>query len=290
MKHFLLLAALFISTTFLSQDILTRGEVFDYNVGDEFHYSIGGIPGVYYKRYTVIDREESANNDTLFYQLHLSSYLAGPDGDGGTYETISEDTVTQTYTNLEDSITDFGPNGLIYDIYLDSTYHYYPDSIITYDSSWCNLELNGYIDYPPVFEPPLIRRTWGRGVGIVEKYHYDPSSGGNPTLEDYRLLYYKKGNDSCGEPSTASLPSNIRNHSPVRVYPNPANDIINIDQAQNVIKSISIYDSKGAKMICTFNQTEDNYQLNTLNLSSGMYTLLIELEDKVIYNKVSIIH
>ena len=55
------------------QEISTNGEIYDFEIGDVFHYS-GYMWGVISKKiHTITDKYYSANNDTLFYPYEIES-------------------------------------------------------------------------------------------------------------------------------------------------------------------------------------------------------------------------
>jgi len=87
---------------------------------------------------------------------------------------------------------------------------------------------------------------------------------------------------------SASLTSNNEN---VIVYPNPASDIIKINvnsQSKNRVV-IEMFDLMGKKVLVTQNVlTENQIQLDTKSLSSGMYTLKVNAGQSVFIEKVMI--
>lgn len=290
MRHYLLLATFCLSTFLIGQDILTRGEVYDYDVGDEFQYTNEAVAGTIIERYKVLDKEYSLNNDTVFYEMAISHYYAYPDGGGGTTISQPKDTITKFYTYLSDTITNFGGSSQIYDVYLDSTYTYYPDSIIRYDSIWCGLEINGYTSYPPEFEANLYKEVWGRGVGRITNRHIDPSNPGGSTIIEYSLIYYKKGNVECGTQSTLFINDQLKEPK-LRIYPNPMNEHLNIEISKSLkVKEVSLYNPQGQRVGVDIIDQGNGYYLNARSLKSGIYTLIIQSNNGVVSKKVSVIH
>lgn len=71
----------------------------------------------------------------------------------------------------------------------------------------------------------------------------------------------------------------------ISIYPNPANDILNIDFAQNNIQKLAIKDIKGSSI---FEKTNPN-QNETLDLSdfaSGMYIMSIQTDKEILTTKI----
>lgn len=291
MKKLLLTVILFSSFGLFSQSILTVGEVYDFEIGDEFQYSIDNYPGTMLERYVVIDKYFSPNNDTVFYRQSVSNYYNAHDGNGGTSHFFSSDTISFYRTNLNDPITTFGDTMEIYDIYLDSTYMYYPDTIIKYDSNLCGLEVNGWVSYPPVFESVNRTRIAGRGVGSVWNYHYDPSSP-MPYLIDRRLYYYKKGNITCGTPNTVSIKEIELKNSEIKIYPVPADKVVNIDLGEvNNLKKIHLIDINGKLIpIEIIQNLNAAYSFNSENIPNGIYFVHISTEAISFKKKLIITH
>ena len=68
-------------------------------------------------------------------------------------------------------------------------------------------------------------------------------------------------------------------------YPNPTDDAIYID-IEGVIGDVDIemYDLLGKRVLSfdkTFNYIEDNFKISTINLSSGIYFILIRKDGKI---------
>lgn len=79
-------------------------------------------------------------------------------------------------------------------------------------------------------------------------------------------------------------------HTQVRVYPNPASDIVYIDlPEQKQIGTISVLDMSGKSCLTKdLNDAESSIQLDISSLPSGMYLLQIETGDISYHSKLSI--
>lgn len=291
MTRTLLIICLLSSFSLHSQSILTRGEVYDFNIGDEFQYSFDNYPGTMVERYTVLDKEFSQNNDTVFYTLSESYYSNGPDGIGGTEHNFSDDTISYYITSLNSLITPFGDSSEIHDIYLDSTYFYYPDTIIEFDSNLCGLEVNGWDSYPPVFESNQRIFIYGKGVGPVWSYHYDPSSP-MPYLQDRKLYYYKKGNTTCGSPVTVSTESINLNNTNVNIYPVPANHKVNVElESDGEIENLQLIDMTGKSIsINTEKNFENKYSFDSTDIPDGIYFIHFRTNNNSVKRRLIIAH
>jgi hypothetical protein len=63
----------------------------------------------------------------------------------------------------------------------------------------------------------------------------------------------------------------------VRVYPNPANNVLNINANSN-INRVEVYNMMG-QMVGMYNVNDMNTQINTTNFANGVYTVKIETEN-----------
>lgn len=69
----------------------------------------------------------------------------------------------------------------------------------------------------------------------------------------------------------------------ISVYPNPVNDVLNIDFKNEIIESIEIIDITG-KSVFVMNNGDAN-TINTSSMTNGIYTLLIKTPNKIITKK-----
>jgi len=101
----------------------------------------------------------------------------------------------------------------------------------------------------------------------------------NGQHEDYGII--------LTEPDPLSVQQNIELSSKISVYPNPANDIIKIENnSDELIKQISIYNSIGKeiKSISSYN----GEIINVKTFNSGLYILKISTESKSINRNIII--
>ena len=228
MKEKILLLLLLFSTNGFSQQILKIGEVYDFDIGDEFHYKSNlGLPSG--ERLKVIEKSYSTNNDTVFYKFEYNNYTSTyyNDRDPHLQYSYRSGVTTASYTNLESSIL---ANSCDCSYYLENDIFCKCDSIIS--TSWCGLEINGYSATVGEFEPSYYVYTYGKGIGMTREYRQYGSSGGIVDV-DKQLVYYKKVDKSCGEPDLTSIPGKQVNPEPVKIFPNPTNSVINVETADN---------------------------------------------------------
>jgi hypothetical protein len=73
----------------------------------------------------------------------------------------------------------------------------------------------------------------------------------------------------------------------MKIYPNPASSIVNIEFNDNNLKEISLFDVSG-KLINKISSNNNIYTLHTNDLSKGFYTLMVQNENKQIATKLII--
>ncbi len=79
--------------------------------------------------------------------------------------------------------------------------------------------------------------------------------------------------------------------NPISIYPNPANDIINIDFGNNTVKDtkIKIYNTIGEMVYSSDNIKSKNIQIDMSNNTKGIYFIKIQTPDNNIISKISLI-
>ena len=269
MKSFILLSALFLATISHSQTTLTIGEIFDFDINDEFHtfndYPEGGPPNAI--RMTVIDKYFSATNDTVFYTRSFNNYYSvmnpNPEPHLDYYFNIYTDSVF--YTNSNDSVlcnvSDTSCNSIL-------------------DTTICGILTNGR-EYNGLEEYSAI--VYGKGLGIVRDVYWQ-----NPTLlYDHKIFYFKKDTLECGTPDlTTSISSNKFFLGIENIYPNPFVDKFNIRFADNKhLYKIKIFDLNGLKIFETTVDYCNNVVIDKINMK-GIYLLKLETEDKSYITKI----
>jgi len=195
-----LIILLMFTNPVFTQELMTIGEVFDFETGDKFqfkHYNEFGFPNAY--RVEIIDKYYSANQDTVFYVRYHDNYWVGF-GSGDTLEYHSETEVdTVKYINLDSCITTCWPD-------YDSASMSFYDTIIDADS-YCDSLMNGIDWAVGFFEPIFYKRHYGKGIGEV--YISEIQTFNVHIVKS--LFYYQKNGVDCGTPdntivSTSEVP------------------------------------------------------------------------------------
>ena len=173
-----------------SQSISTIGEIYNFEIGDIFHYEIESTTSCFktlriYKKAEISNRYYSTNYDTVFYvskikQLYLDDYAAGewPDyyTDSAWYS--ETDNVLKFYTSL--------------DAFLYSEEAYWNQTYI--DSMKYNGRKINVIRDP---ESTCCSEAYADGIGQVSDSYWSHSSCNS---HSYKLQYFKKGNEEWGTP------------------------------------------------------------------------------------------
>jgi hypothetical protein len=272
----------FIPTSVFAQDTLLIRDVFDFNVGDEFHYLEDGSN--YYgapftrkvDRIRILAKEYSINKDTINYKRSIEGY---------SYNRVS---LTQyeyhphAYENVQ-SITDLDSNIFYYMLlnYFDYAKFpvdwevYYPYIDISDSSasiSYCNTIVNSY-EFSDFSVSELAE--YGNGLGLTRYFQSDESC--TCTVKDYSMIYYKKGVDSCGTPdyrTNTGLSTKFKDIH-ISLYPNPFNVVLNMEVPRSLIGShCEIFDITGNKLLLTILQ-DCKSVIDLQFLDSGTYYLKI---------------
>ena len=243
---------LFPAFTF-SQDYSTWGEIYDYEIGDVFHfeeceyYAQGG----FFEKIInteITDKIFSPNQDTIFYTKFNQIYTVSnwlPNGYSSYYETI-------IYTNL-DSI--FNADSI-----------YYSTSYNGRKISYQDLSLGLWEEYVKYVD----------GCGLVFRFYRDMQS--SPYDGWSILIYFKKGDEEWGTPNVVTnIGENLNAYGYIKVFPNPATDKLSITLNNHMqIKQVLIYNNNG-KLV--FDQSNSLNNINISNLSPGLYIVKIIGDD-----------
>ncbi len=276
----LIILIILISFASTAQDFMTIGEVFDFNVNDEFHFrGQGGNQPPNADRIRIIDKYYSENSDTVHYVRFHDSYWTSPlDYPPYIEYHFSTETDTVFYTNLNLDITSYS-SWTVYDPEMVSY-----DTIINYSEYYCDSLINGYQYEINDFEPVYFSNQFGKGLGLVKQYMYDPVEFFEM---DIVLFYYNRNGLGCGTPdeTTVSVMENNSSYK-LNIYPIPANDILRVENINKIeIKTISLTSVNG-QVIKQFDAQKT--QLDISDISSGFYLLKISSKNGVITKKLLI--
>lgn len=110
-----------------------------------------------------------------------------------------------------------------------------------------------------------------------------------------RLAYYFVDDvcvttDSKGCDFTNGL-DDVNVQIPFSIYPNPANDVLNITLNSVNVKSLALYNSQGhLEYMNKAVAKKDNYQIELKDFPQGIYLLEVNLNQKILSQKILIFH
>jgi hypothetical protein len=264
-----LLSALIMEVCFIplknsGQEISTVGEIYNFEVGDIFHYQNtaeggGGSNGYYsLENKEIIEKYYSADSDTVYYVRDIAVYeYSYP------YPEPSLEFYTDTvhYSNL---------NSILLNI----------DSVYT-DPDWYN---NRVINYEEITNETSIN-SWKYvvGCGRTSWYWEDWEMF---VHGDQELIYFNKGGEEWGTPIYVGInEKNEQNHH-VCLFPNPATFFmtINVTGGQPIEEAI-IYNHLGQKVL---KAKPLNNTVDVSVLQPGIYFVEVKTKDDLLNAKLII--
>ena len=86
-------------------------------------------------------------------------------------------------------------------------------------------------------------------------------------------------NYSCPGMTEPNSVSNVQSNTEVNLYPNPANDVLNLAASQ-AVKEISVYDETGRTVFQVSGINATRYAINTSHFSAGLYFVKMKFSDE----------
>ncbi len=279
-------------------DLLLVKDVYNYEIGDEFHIRIEfSFPSFYqYKARTVIDKYYSAGSDTLFYVYNYNHWGNSAPEAGSYFH--NHDTLTEYYTNL-DSIIFYGQN-ISEKLPLESIITFSGDTYVNNYTMYSDTDLyNGrlvYCDfgqefhnmpvdtcfYNPYFDSGEWQyRRYIKGCGDIYKHYATEMS--YTCFYCSELIYFKKGTEECGYPLTipTSIYSINNTNNAILIFPNPTTGKINI-QVEN-IKAIEVLNELGVTIL----KLKETNELDLSKQPKGVYFIRITTNNETINKKIT---
>jgi hypothetical protein len=281
---------LFYSSRVFLQQELTPRLIFDFNSGDEFHYSSSSFYNTTYLggfKVQILNKTISANNDSIFYGIRKDSW--SQTSSQGLNSTQIDDTLytvifdTLIYTHLDSNIKYLPEYNSASFLTYQNTYNSYAaqdsfclTSLYYYeDSSLWTFGPNQFPSYSSSFSNNWNDCNWwtstensnkfALGLGVVSKHYayYNNSGSGS----SYSLIYYKKDSVSVGTQDPLLSLSDIINIPSLITYPNPiSNDLLIKTTSDLLGKEFSIYDELGSKIFeGKLNELTNTFDLGKLN-------------------------
>jgi hypothetical protein len=270
MRTITTISMIFVLSFGYSQNYLTVGQVYDFNVGDAFQSAKSGssIPSTYTTK-RVLSKVQSANTDTLYYTIQTESYTFP---NCMTCNPIYNTSISSVkYYNLSDSILKAG----------DAEYYLADSFKVVVDTNYINIcgkrVRNRYQD-PNQIPVPNVSPTQYLGALFIEGCggpfsSYTYNNNGAATAISEALVYYKKGNDSCG--TFFKFPLGLNDLALIqfdtKVFPNPSASKLKISATTELYR-YNVSNVYG--QIVQSGKINDN-EINITTLPAGMYSLQI---------------
>ncbi len=253
-----ILIFLFIPYKGLCQTRLTNREVYDFNIGDEFHYKVNfsSFASEGFK-YTILSK--NIFNDSLSYSYKYDNYQQRFEYSFGS------EIRKLTITNLDSFIDN------LYQEELNKMDTCFKDSFFYSDKF--KVPVYNYTYSECRFEAPTTTEEFGAGLGKTEYERRDPSG---PFYFWHIMTYYKKGGITFGSPDkayTLGMKNISMNIHSLNLYPNPAHHEIQSATKFTSVSSIQIVDCYGK----SFNpKMLTSSKMDISNFPSGIYCLIYE--------------
>jgi len=272
---------------------LTVTDVYDYDIGDEFHWyskQSGGDWWSYYEDYvydmiTITNKEYSVNGDSVYYDMYLEKYRFAESyqpyvGSSYFFDTLYIGNSTIGYDLTNSKINTY-------------TLHQDSDSIVT----WIQTK-DGKQKYMEFGDNVM----WNEYGCFITEWHYGGAStfhkgigetgwwGTRFEAHSRDFIYYNKNGNIYGTPlnidslSTVSTDEIVKNDFEInlKVFPNPTNNLLNFQFTEPIQNAeIRIYSSIGQLML-NQNINDTNMQFDVFDWTKGIYFYGIYVEGEVV--------
>ena len=257
----------------IAQEFPTNGEIYNYEVGDIFHYRKLHAYGEYSIEVTdsilqnieVVDKYYSVNYDTVCYQYFIQQLLI--------YEWEQETIYTEYYLTLCISQLDSLREG---DTVIEDPDVYNGRKMVKYDTN--------YFDGSDEIH---ISNWWVVGCGMAFYYYWE--WGWVSLIEEkttHELIYFHKGDEEWGEEQIIlDVPEKDFN-TKIIIYPNPIRNYLNIsfNMGYNNGRLIKIYNSAG-QLVKSVNVSLGDNRINVSYLPNGLYFISVTDENEQVVFK-----
>lgn len=252
MKKFYILLPFIILTTISihAQDFPTRGEIYNYEVGDIFHTKFFGIsPGFGMsdkQNIEIIIKFYSDNMDTVYYGRHIEGNISTSDNPDDAYY---DDYDTVFFANLEDV--------------------FIADSVFE-DNNYFNGRKTIYSDHYDELEYTYTSSMHTIGCGQVYD-EWDCNDPENSTYAEFELVYFKKGDEEWGEEQVIVGTPEISKKQRLKIFPNPTTDYLNISCNDAIANSSILIFNTNGQLQLSKKLNAHNERISVSGLPSGVY-------------------
>lgn len=289
---------------------MTFGDVYDYEVGDEWQIENGSA----FFRYRVLSKSWSLVMDTVSYDLEKETFTPSV-----VPPFYSLDTVSHSYTNLDQYIYEKMPDELFGIGDFDSSWHingrakfssnsqsggyrsYIGPGGRQYMASGGNIPNREKFLYPldsclsatEPFEPISLggEGIYIKGIGVINVITYDLGA-----FSEEKLIYWKKGSESWGN-LVSGLETMQAELWKVRLFPTPASGkmFVEFEVPQRSTVRMEIMDLQGRTIhqeppMQANSGVQVTMPLSLESIPAGMYLLRIRTDQGQISRKFMISH
>ena len=264
----LLMVLIFHMKDLKSQDYSTRGEIYDYEVGDIFHFSSEAI---YYgptgfqdvTNIEITGKYFSPMHDTINYIREIQNKRRDLiNGNYGSWQ----------YSNWNDTIFYNNLDSLIFKCY-DWRCRTYTNS-----NYYNGRLINQY------FEQFIEENIYERYVVGCGRAEFNLSATNNQFIDSV-LVYYKKGSEEWGQQLTVGVRDQDYTEDLLSIFPNPTESAIRIKYDKPLIGKVIIYSQFGEN-IQNIPLKGDSETIDISRLKPSIYILEFILNDRVIVKRL----
>jgi hypothetical protein len=248
-----------------AQRVLTRGEVFNFSINDEFHYKNNTYqqsPPPSGKTVKITSKTYSANNDTVTYEFEEVVFYTQYNSPIFSWHISPMITKSISYSNLGAPIT-------LYNGFSQDTIRFRFDSSGTL--------INYYAYSVGSFEPDYFWGHYGEGIGVVDFGIAIPS---NQDVSGEKLTYYKTATKEWGK--RWDFPTTVEESTKqdfIQIFPNPFTNSLTFSCSKP--NKISIYNILG-QLVFTQNIQIGLTNVELNDLANGVYIVNSEMDGKTL--------
>jgi hypothetical protein len=265
-----------INRTLLETSIKT--EVYDFDIGDEFHYEVEASSMdtlnrvTKFENHTILAKNIDSLNLSVSYSILRKSYTKGLTSNFTWVDFISNDTFDLVINNMADPMVNVGS----YKTVDFDTYHLIkPLGNSIQNACVITIVLPGSIldsCYFARFDPKVFRQNYALGLGQTLDYYLDCESG-NCWRRIRKLIYFKKNSRSEGTPYYVGLEK--FSVKILEVYPNPVSGVLHInwDEQQTELKVLRLIDTSGRLVKEKHGPSESPLLWDLSDIKPGLYFL-----------------
>ncbi|MBC8485771.1 MAG: T9SS type A sorting domain-containing protein [Bacteroidetes bacterium] len=259
----LTLLAVFISNFSISQDFSTLGEIYDFDVGDEFQFkyyqtnSIFNDTSYYIERKVILEKSVTTEKINYTYKADYIQY---------DFNNTPPTPIDTIYLNLIDSLIISNPDSIIFTE--GDTVIYNPELYNGRKICIKNIMIgNGFIHK---------RYVDGCGCAYYSDYYFIAASSSVDSM-----IYYKKGTEEWGTPVLLNIHNEISLKNNFILYPNPTNEqlFIKLNSSHITLYSIHAFNLFGRNVIGDITiipeYKSNAIRINCSRLKKGVYFIIL---------------